>query len=904
MKRILRKRIPRELKGNFGRYLALTLLIVLGIYLVLSIVGAAESIINGTEDKRKVNMVEDGQFNVFLPLNDNELDEISKDGTVIEPMFYTDIALSDDSTLRMFKNRENIDLIQLDSGRLAENSGEAVLEKRYAEVHKIKVGDKIDLGDIELSVVGIGTVPDYDKPIASFSDSAVESSAFGLVFVTDEQYQNIVNKLSLNAEEYVYAYHLGDGVTNEELKDKIKELDFDYTKVENKYYKETIDNALADRHKIEDGISELNDGAKSLYDGLTDLNGNSDELNSVSDKLFDYYLSQVNTQISESYRSVNLTRDNYNDVLTSLASADSSGKIAELKETLDELKEFCDGIEDYTGGVNDAAAGSKDLYSGVKELDKNADELLDEAFDIDLNNLTEFITKEDNVRIESAAEDVVTNKSAGLLAGIIMLVLFTYVISVFVIHQIERKSSVIGALYALGVKKKELLRHYITLPTIVAFVGGLIGTVLAYTPIGAKNQMADTYSYFSVPEFDVKFPLYLVIYGLVLPPVIAAIVNALVINKKLSRTALSLIKNEQKASNYRDVKLKTKDFTKVFKIRQLIRESRSGITVVLGMFLSLMLLMLGLDCYVMCNSVKTDNVEDTKYEYMYLYKYPEQTVPEGGEEAFIKSLSIDCMGNKLDATVIGIVDDSKYFDARPEKGKNKVVVNNSMVERYGLKSGDVVTLTDSVEDMNYAFTVTGDVQYAPGFTLFMDIDSMRDLFGEEDDYFNAVYSDEELNIESGRLYSVTTKDDIEKSSAVFINVMMALIVILIAAGIVIFCVVMYLMMGVMIDRSSYGISLIKIFGYRANEIRKLYLDGSSIIVAVGGLICIPLSKILMDIIWPYFVTNLACSMVLSFQWYLYLVVYAGLLLVYFVISKLMIRKIKKITPAEVLKNRE
>ena len=48
----------------------------------------------------------------------------------------------------------------------------------------------------------------------------------------------------------------------------------------------------------------------------------------------------------------------------------------------------------------------------------------------------------------------------GLVAGVIVMILFTYVISVFVIHGIEKESSVIGALYALGVQQKDLILHY------------------------------------------------------------------------------------------------------------------------------------------------------------------------------------------------------------------------------------------------------------------------------------------------------------------------------------------------------------------------------------------------------------------------------------------------------------
>ena len=52
------------------------------------------------------------------------------------------------------------------------------------------------------------------------------------------------------------------------------------------------------------------------------------------------------------------------------------------------------------------------------------------------------------------------NKVAGLIAGMIIIILFAYVISVFVVHGIERESSVIG-------------------------------TLIGYSPIGIESQMAD-----------------------------------------------------------------------------------------------------------------------------------------------------------------------------------------------------------------------------------------------------------------------------------------------------------------------------------------------------------------------------------------------------------------------------
>lgn len=903
MDKILRKRLLRDFRTNFGRYLALLLLIVMGVYLVVSIVGSAEMIIQGTENRKSVNMVEDGQFTVFVPLSDEDMSELTADGTQIEPMFSLDLKTDDSATLRMFRNRENIDLVQLDNGELADKKGEAVIEKGYASAHDIHVGDTVRAGGTDFTVTGIGSVPDYDMCVANFSDTAVERSSFGLIFTTAEQYDELKAHGGLNAEEYTYAYRLGN-MTNNELKDKVRGIKITPEQVEDKYFRETIDEILNERNDVEDGVNELNDGSKELSDGLEELSNHSSELREAADKLFESYLVQANSSIAATGQKIILTKENYHDTLEQFIAATHSEQLSTLLKSLDDISEFRNGIYDYTKGADSAADGSAELSDGVKELKDKTDELLDEIFELNIENLTSFVTAEDNIRIEGAAGDMVMDKNTGLIAGAIVLALFAYVISVFVVHQIEQEQSVIGALYALGVKKKNLMLHYITMPTLIAFFAGVIGAVLGFSPIGVGSQSKDTYDYFSIPEFDTVYPPYLIAYAVILPSVICAVVNAFVINKKLSRTALSLMKNEQSAGSYKQFTLKTKSFPRVFAIRQLVRESRSALTMVCGMLVSIMVIMLGLDCYVMCRNVRDYTVSDTKYEYQYLYKYPDKTVPEGGEAAYIETLSTDCMGYTLDVTVIGIDGKSRYFDAKPEKGKTKAVINSSLVERYGYKVGDRVVFSNSAADADYSFTVTDISDYSVGFTIFMDIGSMRELFGKEEEYFNTVYSDKELDIDEGRLYSVTTKDDIERSASVFVKLMFSLVVTLIIAGTVVFCVVMYLMLGVMIDRAAMGISLIKIFGYRAKEIRSLYLNGNLLVVTVGAVIAVPLAKKAMDMLFPSFIPNVACSMKLAFPWYLYVIIYCAVIVVYFVINRLLTGKISRISPAEVLKNRE
>lgn len=150
------------------------------------------------------------------------------------------------------------------------------------------------------------------------------------------------------------------------------------------------------------------------------------------------------------------------------------------------------------------------------------------------------------------------------------------------------------------------------------------------------------------------------------------------------------------------------------------------------------------------------------------------------------------------------------------------------------------------------------VPYSPGLCCFMDLDSMRELFGQEGDYCNVVYSDHALDIAPGRLCAVSTKADVKKSADVFVNMMHSMIVKMITAAVLMFLIVLYQMMKVMIDRSATSISLMKIFGYRSREIRKLYLDENFLLVAVGALLMIPAAKFLMDAAYPYFIANVAC----------------------------------------------
>ena len=115
--RVLNKRLWREFRAHFGRYLALFFMIVLGMYLVVSVAGMAETTIQGSKEYNDECNLQDGQFTTFIPLTDVQLEELEREYGDIEKIFSIDVEADDMDVIRIFRNRKKLNLLKLDEGR-------------------------------------------------------------------------------------------------------------------------------------------------------------------------------------------------------------------------------------------------------------------------------------------------------------------------------------------------------------------------------------------------------------------------------------------------------------------------------------------------------------------------------------------------------------------------------------------------------------------------------------------------------------------------------------------------------------------------------------------------------------------------------------------------------------------
>ena len=82
--------------------------------------------------------------------------------------------------------------------------------------------------------------------------------------------------------------------------------------------------------------------------------------------------------------------------------------------------------------------------------------------------------------------------------------------------------------------------------------------------------------------------------------------------------------------------------------------------------------------------------------------------------------------------MLGIDEDNPYFPIETSKKKNEIVISSAAAQKFGVKAGEKLVLSDEVNEKDYAFTVKDIVSFTSGVYVFLDRDVMQELFDQED----------------------------------------------------------------------------------------------------------------------------------------------------------------------------
>ena len=218
----LRKRFPRELKNNLGKYLGIFLLMSVTIALTSGFLLAAHSIGIIIDDMPEKYTIEDARFTTAFEATGEQLnaaaDAAREAGTggadiVRNWSFDADFnhAQGDDGrdrTLRVYQHRTQVDLAAYAEGRVPEAADEVAIDRVFATNNGITIGEEVELFGQRFTVCGIMTTSDNQALFQNNSDFTVNTLTFGVAEVSESGFAAL--EATGHQPAYTYSVRFAD----------------------------------------------------------------------------------------------------------------------------------------------------------------------------------------------------------------------------------------------------------------------------------------------------------------------------------------------------------------------------------------------------------------------------------------------------------------------------------------------------------------------------------------------------------------------------------------------------------------------------------------------------------------------------------------------------------------------
>ena len=215
----LAKRLPRELRGNIGRYLGMFLLMSVSIALVAGFLLAASSIVGASGSYDERFKIESGRFETSFSASDEALDAVEGLGVEVTPLLNVlaplegadEVGIRTGSTVRAYAVREKVDLAAYVEGSRPDSDDEIALDRVFSEHNGVSVGDGVLVAGRRFVVSGIMTLPDYQALFEKNTDFVFNALTFTVAEVTPSALAELMAQGSEGTRaSYTYAFVVGD----------------------------------------------------------------------------------------------------------------------------------------------------------------------------------------------------------------------------------------------------------------------------------------------------------------------------------------------------------------------------------------------------------------------------------------------------------------------------------------------------------------------------------------------------------------------------------------------------------------------------------------------------------------------------------------------------------------------
>lgn len=243
IKNPLIKRIPKELIGDWKKYLVVCLFLVLTIGFVSGMYVANESMLQAADEGITKYKREDGHFELAQKADDTLLSDIAKgepvktddtddtDAKTVPVTLYENFFRNEeedynndekkDGTIRVFTRTEDVNLACLMDGSFPEKEDEIAIDRMHADNVGIQTGDTINVGGQSYKVCGLIAYVNYSTLHEKTTDLIFDALKFDVGMVTEAGFDRLSEDV-----HYSYAWKYGnapeDEIEEKELSDDFR----------------------------------------------------------------------------------------------------------------------------------------------------------------------------------------------------------------------------------------------------------------------------------------------------------------------------------------------------------------------------------------------------------------------------------------------------------------------------------------------------------------------------------------------------------------------------------------------------------------------------------------------------------------------------------------------------------
>lgn len=232
--------------------------------------------------------------------------------------------------------------------------------------------------------------------------------------------------------------------------------------------------------------------------------------------------------------------------------------------------------------------------------------------------LEDYMPRYANPAINFATDDMGSDKAMGGVLLDILIVIIAFIFAVTISNTIVKEASTIGTLRASGYTRGELVRHYISMPVIVTLLAACVGNILGYTVF--KNVVVGMYyNSYSLPTYQTVWNPDAFFKTTIIPVVLMLVVNLVVIIKMMRHTPLQFLRHDlKKTKRKKAMRLPKWSFLSRFRLRIMFQNMTNYLILFVGiLFISIMLAMaVGMPETLDYYKSNVSNMMFTNYQYV------------------------------------------------------------------------------------------------------------------------------------------------------------------------------------------------------------------------------------------------------------------------------------------------